>query len=320
MKQEAGTKVGLTAAYTWQKRLGWALAALAAGILLAGFWNYKAVDGFGRTVIAENLVGNTAKLAGDYGQRGSGFGFLFAWAAGLAATFTACNCVVYTMLPGLACPVNPGRPARSVRGAALRSLGLFTLGMLVVCAAYGAYIGTLGPQGVEALNVRTVRLQQAELTFTGIGIVMLLWGMISLGLWNTFLSAYVPLNIRGFLRKASTQASIMGILSGLFTVGRPYPIFRDLLTYAASAQSPFYGALVMLAQGVGQITVMLLMFFLILLLFGKSLARQAAAKPYRQELFSSIALLAGGAYFVFYWGLAIPFDIGSWGFKLGWYR
>jgi hypothetical protein len=34
---------------------------------------------------------------------------------------------------------------------------------------------------------------------------------------------------------------------------------------------------------------------------------------------SGFAFLTGGAYFVFYWGLAFAFDIGNWGFKIGIY-
>jgi hypothetical protein len=33
----------------------------------------------------------------------------------------------------------------------------------------------------------------------------------------------------------------------------------------------------------------------------------------------ALALLGGGSYFVFYWGIAFIYDIGRWGFKLGWY-
>lgn len=40
-------------------------------------------------------------MAGTFVANGFGFGFLFAWAAGLASAFTACNCVVYAMIPRL---------------------------------------------------------------------------------------------------------------------------------------------------------------------------------------------------------------------------
>ena len=36
-------------------------------------------------------------------------------------------------------------------------------------------------------------------------------------------------------------------------------------------------------------------------------------------LVAAFALVAGGAYFVFYWGIARAWPVGQWGFKLGWY-
>jgi hypothetical protein len=34
---------------------------------------------------------------------------------------------------------------------------------------------------------------------------------------------------------------------------------------------------------------------------------------------SGLALLLGGTFFIYYWGLSLTFDIGFWGYKLGWY-
>ncbi len=90
-------------AYTTSRRALYALVAAVAAVLIAGFWNYHLVDGFGRDVIAGSTIGDTSAFAGGYLQYGTGFGFLFAVIAGLAATFTACNCVVFAMIPGLAC-------------------------------------------------------------------------------------------------------------------------------------------------------------------------------------------------------------------------
>lgn len=90
----------------------YAMAAVAVGMLTAGFWNYHLVDGFGKDVIAgatigetSDTIGETSDLAGSYSSPGAGFGFLFAAVAGAVATFTACNCVVFALLPGLACSV-----------------------------------------------------------------------------------------------------------------------------------------------------------------------------------------------------------------------
>jgi hypothetical protein len=43
-------------------------------------------------------------------------------------------------------------------------------------------------------------------------------------------------------------------------------------------------------------------------------------RPAQPALVSAVALVAGGAYFVFYWGIARAWPwMGRWGFQLGWY-
>jgi len=93
----------LGGAYPIAARGLYALAAVLGGVLIAGFWNYKLVDGFGRGFVAANTIGNPDTLAKTFASNGMVFGVVFAAVAGLAATFTACNCVVFAMLPGLTC-------------------------------------------------------------------------------------------------------------------------------------------------------------------------------------------------------------------------
>lgn len=293
-----------------------AIAGLAAlvGVLIAGFWNYHLVDGFGQEIVAGQTIGNTTELAEGYDAYGANFGFLFAAIAGLAATFTACNCVVFAMMPGLVCSAEQSNQAVSPR----KALGAFVGGVLVICAAYGLFVGTLGAEGVEAYNQRSMRLMQAQVVFTALGGMMLIWGLIELGLFGA-IQRWVPPSTRAFLGRATTKAGLIGVLVGLFAVGRPFPVFREFLTYAASAESPLYGAGVMMVQGLGQIAVMILLFIAMAWLGGRRLAQWATQRPHQPFLLSGLALIGGGAFFVFYWGLAFAFDLGQWGFKLGWY-
>ena len=82
--------------------------ALLTGICVAGFWNASVADGFGRDVIAGNTIGGATGKAAEFSTLGAGFGFLFAVVAGLAATFTACNCVAFAMIPGMVCARDAG--------------------------------------------------------------------------------------------------------------------------------------------------------------------------------------------------------------------
>ena len=301
-------------AYSAERRATYALLAILFAVLVAGFWNFRVVDEFGAEVIAGNTIGDTSALAGDYALRGSSFGLVFAAIAGLAATFTACNCVVFAMLPGLTCSIDRSSPQVSPLGAFTAFVG----GVLVVSGVYGFAIGFLGTDVVENLNQVDARFAQAQIVFSIIGAFMLLWGIVEMGFADKLVSA-VPASIRSFFASTRTKAAILGVLVGLFAVGRPFLVFREFLTYAASASNPVYGAIAMMIQGLGQIAVMALMFFAVLYFAKDRITTIASNAPWKFRLISAVALIAGGTYFIYYWGLALAFDIGQWGFKLGWY-
>lgn len=300
--------------YSLNRRIIYTVLAIIAAILIAGFWNYHLVDGFGKEFVAGNTIGDTAELGNDYGSKGGGFGFIFAAIAGLAATFTACNCVVFAMIPGLACSVDQ----KSGKSSAWKAFRTFVYGVLIITGFYGVFVGFLGAEGAEALNSRPVRLAQAQAIFTLLGSIMLIWGLFEMGFLDRFKNKLSD-TTRAFLGQTTTKALLLGILVGFFAVGRPFPVFREFLMYAASANSPLYGAGVMMIQGLGQIAVMALLFGLVLWLAGDKIGSAAQSKPYKFQMVSSIALITGGTYFIYYWGLAFLFDIGRWGFKLGWY-
>lgn len=303
----------LTNSYTHKKLILYASVSAFVAILIAGFWNYHLVDGFGKDFIAGNTIGNTSELAGGFDQYGSGFGFLFAAVAGLAATFTACNCVVFAMMPGLACSTDQSK----VNNPWI-ALGAFVGGVTIVSAIYGMYIGLIGPSGVEAMNVRDIRLGQAQTVFTLLGLIMLIWGFLEMGFLDRIKDRFSYSTLT-FFGSATTKGALIGILVGLFSVGRPFPVFREFLTYAAQAESPLYGAVVMIFQGLGQILIMVFLFAIMMWIGGKKLLAWANESPHKPKLLSGLALITGGVFFIFYWGLAFAFDIGQWGFKLGLY-
>lgn len=301
-------------AYPLKKRLKYVFGMILVAVLIAGFWHRGLVDGFGRNVVAGGTIGNTGDLAGQYDTHGGGFGLIFAAIAGLAATFTACNCVVFAMMPGLACSTD----RNAGHSSAWAALGMFTVPVLIVTAVYGLYVGFLGPVGIEYINQVQVRHAQSFAVFSALGFAMLLWGCLELGFMDSFKSRMTR-TTRDFFGQLNVKATILGTMVGLFTVGRPYPLFRDFLVYAASTKNPAYGALVMMIQGLGQIALMALLFVLLVKLGGRRLSAIAVNKPYQFRFVSGMALLAGGTYFLYYWGLGRLFDLGRWGYKLGWY-
>jgi hypothetical protein len=308
----APTSASLPQTYAWPVRLGYMAGAALIGLLVAGFWNAQIADGFGREVVAGHTIGDSGALSGSFAEHGLGFGFLFGAVAGLAATFTACNCVVFALLPGLAANgAGRSRPA-------LRALGLFTAAVLTVSAVYGMFIGFLGPNGIEAFNARAVRLAQASTVFSVLGVIMLVWGALELGFLEGLRRRVSP-ELRTLVGRPTTKAVLLGLMVGAFSIGRPFPVMRDFLVYAATAHNPVYGAGVMMMQGLGQIAVMVLLLLAMVYGLGSMLTRWVASRPHQVTLTSALALIAGGTFFLYYWGFALTFDIGRWGFKLGIY-
>src|SRR5207245_11261249 len=87
-------RTGVLSTHTTFVRALIAAAAALGGVVVAGFWNYKLVDGFGRGVVAANTIGNPDTLASSFTSNGALFGVVFAAVAGIAVSFTALYCVV----------------------------------------------------------------------------------------------------------------------------------------------------------------------------------------------------------------------------------
>lgn len=181
------------------------------------------------------------------------------------------------------------------------------------------FIGFLGPEGIETYNLRPIRLALAQVVYTSIGLVMLVWGVIELGAAGGLVQRLAPVT-RAFFAAPATKTAATGVLVGLFAIGRPFPVFREFLTYAAMAHNPLYGAAVMVVHGLGMIAVAVVAFLVLVYGPGRRLTRWLAEVPQRAALLTAAAMLTGGAYFVYYWGLAVSLGIGRWGFSLGWYR
>jgi hypothetical protein len=299
-------------AYNAKKRIWYTIVTILIAILIAGFWNRGIADGFGRDIIAGGTIGSTGDLADQYDTRGGGFGIIFAAIAGLAATFTACNCVIFAMMPGMACSTGSGPTS------IWKTLGAFTAPVVLITGIYGLYIGFLGPVGIEHVNAVEVRYAQSFAVFTALGFAMLFWGILEMGFLDRIKNG-VSQTTRDFFNMINVKAVLLGAMVGMFTVGRPYPLFRDFLVYAASAKNPLYGSGVMMIQGLGQIAIMVLLLLMVVWLAGHRISALAASKPYKFQMISGLALIAGGTYFLFYWGLGRQFGWGRWGYKLGWY-
>lgn|GEM_PF-1118708 len=297
---------GLVAAYPLRTRVAWAVAVVLIGVFIAGFWNYQTVDGFGRGVVAGNTIGDTATLAGTYASNGAAFGLIFAAVAGLAGDLHRLQLhrVRDAAWPGLRDRQGLLTHQRHPRAGRLRRRGDPRRRL------YGLYVGSLGTEGAQSFNERGARIAQAETVSTSLGALMLLWAALSFGFLDRFIRS-IPAEIRAFFSAPLTRAGIMGLMVGTFAVGRPYLVFRDLLAYAATSQSPLYGALIMSIQGLGQVAVMVLLFLALVYLLRDRLTRWVTEQPQQSAFVTGVALFIGGASFVYYWGLAFWLGIAA---------
>ncbi len=281
------------------------LAAVSAalGLLLAVVWSARLVDGLGVDA-ADGILGRDA-LKDDI--PGSGAGVLFAFVAGLAGTFTACNVAAFGALAPMA-GTGAGRGGRLA--AALRPLGWLTVGAVTVAALYGAIGAAAGPD-IPQLSQDTVgngmpvRALQALIVFVVIGLALLWLGLAAFGL------APDPLGRLG-ARQHTVRLLLIGALVGGFVIGRPYPLFRKAFAYAADTHNALYGALLFAVIALGNVAVLAVLFVVLALAGGGRVPRWLSARPGRAAACTGVALVVFGTFTVVYWGIRLParFDYG----------
>jgi hypothetical protein len=283
------------------------LLSTVAGLLVTAAWSAPFVDKVIGENIADTVVGHDA--AGT-GIAGSLAGLLFAFAAGLAGTFTACNIAAFSaMAPMMA----SDRSTASRLRVALRPVGWLAVGMVPVAVLYGAVGALLGDSLPQLSTARIgahdmpVRLIQSVVVFGVIGLAFIWMGLAALRLLP---DPFARLTTRW----PQTPMVVMGVLIGLFLVGRPYPLFRKMFEYAAENGNPLYGALSFVLVAIGNIALLAVLFALLVTTVGERFQRWLAAGPGRMAAVTGSALLVGGVFTFVYWDVRLLSLFGY-----GWY-
>jgi hypothetical protein len=268
---------------------GWAVAGVLAGAALAFAWSYEFVDQVIGMSVANSLLGHDGKQTVLVGSLACA---VFAVVSGLAGTLTACNVALFAALPNV---TTYSTNWRSRLARVLRALGLLAAGLMAVAAVYGALAVMLGMKLPQLSTAATengvpVRLIQSIVVFGLIGLAFGYLGLAALGL--------VP---DPFAKGPRLRLIVLGALIGGFLVGRPYPLFFKLLNFAVESGNPFYGALTMMLQALGNI----LAFAALALLLTFGLGRWLA-DPLREALVSGVALLLLGTFLLLYWDVRLP--------------
>src|SRR5437868_3231867 len=222
--------------------LGIFVLSVIAGFFIATIWSFQVADGVLGQTIANTALGTKATDL-DIGAGGPWLGIAFAFIAGLATTFTACNCVVFSCIAPLA--AEKGKRQQSI----WRVMGWMALGIVIITGLYGmagAIFGHSIPMLSDAkLPIGSgfpVRLAQSALVFSILGIILMAWGASTLGL--------LPRPLAGIAaRRPWFKPFCLGLMIGFFTVGRPFGLFRKAFEYAADTGNPIFSASALALQG-----------------------------------------------------------------------
>lgn len=282
--------------------------SLLAGLAIAVLWSAQLVDDDIGVNAANGMLGHDSLTTGIAGTTA---GIIFAFTAGLAGTFTACNVAAFSAVA----PLMEDAPTAASRAKlALRPLAWLSVGLIVVAAGYGAVGAVLG-NSIPQLSTAMIggmpeRVLQSAVVFSVIGLIFIYLGLATAGV--------VPDPLRRMTaRFPHCPQVLMGALIAGFLIGRPYPLFYKMFQYAASTHNGFYGALTFALVSLGNIVLMVILF---LALSMSRFQHWLRAVPGRVAKFTAVALLIGGAFTFFYWGVRVPAHLGyGWFPRMPWH-
>ncbi|WP_407319838.1 hypothetical protein UQW22_05235 [Isoptericola halotolerans] len=275
-----------------------AVASVAVGFLITVFWSYEFVDDVVGGAITGLFLG--ADHAADPGLVGA---LAFATVAGLAGTFTACNIACFASVGPLAAEAGSAALSRTalVRHAATQ-LGWLALGMCLVAATYGAVVVALGERS----------LMLSDATFGGLPARLLQASVINVALGVGLV--YVAVRyLRGNPLRGRVGILGLGTLLGLLVVGRPFPMFREVLQ-AAVESNPFAGVGMLVLVVIGNVAIVAVLYLGFVAAAGPALQRYVGRHQGAVLRVGGYLLLALAAFSVAYWGLRVPAMFG-----VGWF-
>ena len=281
------------------------LAGIMVGLLIAVFWLPAIADDAIGMNVANTILGTKAT---SVTLTSVWFSFAFAIAVGLANTFTACNCVVFSCIAPLA-----GQKGQAKRGV-WSLLMWMAIGVIVTTVIYGI-AGAILDRQLPSLSKAVlpigshfpVRLLQSTIVFVLLGIVLFYWGLVALQLVKNPLKRLAE-------TRPWTVPLFLGIITGCFSIGRPYPLFHTLFQYAAGSGNVALSATLMVIQGLCNIIVMALLFVLLLSGTGGRVERWIQVNPFRARAFIAFSVIGGGMFLIAYWGIRLPALFG-----IGWF-
>lgn len=104
----------------------------------------------------------------------------------------------------------------------------------------------------------------------------------------------------------------LGVLIGFFTVGRPYGLFQKAFAHFSTVGNPLLGGVAIALQGLGNIFFVVVLVLGLMYGTGGRFERWMQRHPHVLHVIAAASMIAGGTFFIVYWGIRVPsyFDIG----------
>ncbi len=221
-------------------------ALLAAGLgvgALAAYVLYRYFDPVNLFAlrIQKTVVGTTDVTA-------LAVGVALAFVSGVTMVFTPCGMPLILTLNTMA------REGRDSGRSWVPPFLLFTVGITVVMAGWGAVVGLAGGGIVRFLSDLSRRFTLTEILYSLLGVLALLMALWEFGwvrLPRIGRHRSIPMGIAKL--GAYPRSLAMGAaLGGGFGVGCPFPTYQAVLAWAAVVGSPVYGAAALAANALGR--------------------------------------------------------------------
>lgn len=275
------------------KKLIWLIIAATLGAIIAKLWNYQVTDPlalqFQKFVVGTTIVSNPT------------LAIILAFVSGMSMIITACGWPMILNLTAMA------QESKS-RKTWLISVGLYTLGLILVMSIVGALVGFFGGLVIGVLAKQSTKLIITVSVYTLVGIYALLgalqeFGFINLpGLFPWLKQPKFTTGLKGY-----KQSFILGmVIGGGFGVGCPFPTYHAVLAFIAAIGSPLVGVLALGANAIGRVIPIFIVGSLILGGFGAPKVFAWIQK--RSEtihIINGIALAVLGVFMIVYWTVLV---------------
>ena len=221
-------------------RIGLALTAAIGAALAALFWYTGLVDG-------EFVAGWQDQLTGARSGPAVVAGMGIALVIGASMVVLPCGFPAVFLMPSILEREHsaPGR---------LRSLAAFALGATLPLAAAGAILGVAGGGLWDSLSGES-RVVFAATFYPLLGLVAIVYALGQFGVLN-LQGAFVRV-VGPAMPREEAPARRSAVLGATFGAGLgmacPMPTYYAVLAWVAVAASPWYGALVLGAYGLGRV-------------------------------------------------------------------